>query len=62
MKSRNYASVRVRADTYRELKKAAVDEGVTFTSLIDRLLEAYTNERVKAALKACVNEEVPQPL
>ena len=34
-----YASVRVRLETYRELQHAAISRGVTFTKLMDMLLD-----------------------
>jgi len=41
MQSTKYASVRVKVETYRDLKKAAIDEGIPFTRLIDKLLALY---------------------
>lgn len=34
MESTNYASVRVKTETYKALKKAAIEEGIPFTRLM----------------------------
>jgi hypothetical protein len=46
MESTKYASVRVKIETYRDLKKAAIDEGIPFTRLIDNLLALYRKEKL----------------
>lgn len=46
MESTKYASVRVKVETYRDLKKAAIDEGIPFTQLIDKLLALYQEREV----------------
>lgn len=46
MESTKYASVRVKVETYRKLKKAAIDEGVPFTRFIDNLLALYRKEKL----------------
>ena len=46
MESTKYASVRVKVETYRDLKKAAIDEGIPFTQLIDKLLALYQKREV----------------
>jgi hypothetical protein len=47
-----------KADTYRELKKAAIDEGIPFTRMIDVLLDLYKKEKAKDAYIPAVNDEV----
>ena len=46
MENTKYASVRVKVETYRDLKKAAIDEGIPFTQLIDKLLALYQEREV----------------
>ena len=58
MESTKYASVRVKAETYRKLKKAAIDEGIPFTRLIDNLLDLYLKEKAKDAYIPALNDEV----
>ena len=58
MESTKYASVRVKIDTYKALKKAAVDEGIPFTRMIDRLLDLYKKEKAKDAYIPAVNDGV----
>ncbi len=50
MKNRKYASVRVKVETYRQLKKEALDEGIPFTRLIDNLLALYQKEKAKTLI------------
>ena len=50
MENTKYASVRAKVETYRQLKKEALDEGIPFTRLIDNLLALYQKEKAKALI------------
>ena len=41
----NYVSVRMKKDTYRELKHIAVDLDTTLVAVIDMLLERYKQQK-----------------
>jgi hypothetical protein len=47
MESTKYASVRVKVETYREMKQVALDAGIPFTRLMDEMLMAYKEKLAK---------------
>ena len=49
MESTKYASVRVKVETYREMKQVALDAGIPFTRLMDEMLMAYKERLAKDA-------------
>ena len=49
MESTKYASVRVKVETYREMKQVALDAGIPFTRLMDEMLMAYKEKLAKDA-------------
>lgn len=49
MESTKYASVRVRIETYREMKQMALDAGIPFTRTMDEMLSAYKEKLTKDA-------------
>ena len=49
MESTKYASVRVKVETYREMKRVALDAGIPFTRLMDEMLMAYKEKLAKDA-------------
>lgn len=56
MKSTKYAAVRVKVETYREMKQAALDAGMPFTRLMDGMLAAYKEVLAKNAHIPAVND------
>jgi len=46
MEKTKYASARVKADTYREMKMTAINDGIPFTKLMDEMLKAYKDAKV----------------
>ena len=53
MESTKYASVRVKVETYREMKQLALDAGIPFTRLMDEMLIAYKEKTlISPCLKA----------
>ena len=49
MESTKYASVKVKVETYREMKRVALDAGIPFTRLMDEMLMAYKEKLAKDA-------------
>lgn len=58
MESTKYASVRVKVETYREMKQVALDAGIPFTRLMDEMLMAYKERLAKDAYIPAVNDGV----
>ena len=58
MESTKYASVRVKVETYREMKQVALDAGMPFTRLMDEMLMAYKEKLAKDAYIPAVNDGV----
>lgn len=58
MESTKYASVRVKVETYREMKQVALDAGIPFTRLMDEMLMAYKEKLAKDAYIPAVNDGV----
>ena len=58
MESTKYASVRVKVETYREMKRVALDAGIPFTRLMDEMLIAYKEKLAKDAYIHAVNDGV----
>ena len=58
MESTKYASVRVKVETYREMKQVALDAGIPFTRLMDEMLMAYKERSAKDAYIPAVNDGV----
>lgn len=58
MESTKYASVRVKVETYREMKQVALDAGMPFTRLMDEMLMAYKEKLAKDACIPAVNDGV----
>ena len=58
MESTKYASVRVKVETYREMKQVALDAGILFTRLMDEMLMAYKERLAKDAYIPAVNDGV----
>ena len=58
MESTKYASVRVKVETYREMKQVALDAGIPFTRLMDEMLMAYKEKLAKDAHIPAVNDGV----
>ena len=58
MESTKYASVRVKVETYREMKQVALDAGMPFTRLMDEMLMAYKEKLAQDAYIPAVNDGV----
>lgn len=58
MESTKYASVRVKVETYREMKQVALDAGIPFTRLMDEMLMSYKEKLAKDAYIPAVNDGV----
>ena len=56
MESTKYASVRVKVETYREMKRVALDAGIPFTRLMVEMLIAYKEKLAKDAYIPAVND------
>ena len=41
MANKNYTSVAVKNSTYKTLKQLALDAGLPFTKLLDKMIEVY---------------------